>query len=127
MFTKIRGVVLHSIKYSDTASIVHVFSREHGRLSFSLPRSSGRATRMKSALFMPLSLLEIEVDRLPGIECNRAKPVLPGPPLDVLPYEAVGLVRKVVKSQMRVEHDGLWSLKCTVWSKICFECVIVDA
>ena len=75
MFTKNRGVVLHSIKYSDTASIVHVFSREHGRLSFSLPRSSGRAARMKSALFMPLSLLEIDTDLKPGREIHSVRDV----------------------------------------------------
>lgn len=62
-------IALRSVRYSDVASIVQVYSREYGTLSFKVSRSSfsrsrrssggGRATRY---LLYPLSLLSVTFD-----------------------------------------------------------------
>ena len=75
MYQKVRGIVLRTIKYNDKNSIVHFFSSEYGMLAFSLPQSAGRVAKMKRALFMPLSILEIDTDVQPGREILSVKDV----------------------------------------------------
>lgn len=60
MYDKLKGVVLHTIKYSDKNSIVHIFTDKHGKMSFLLPQGSGKATRMRNSMFLPLSLIEFD-------------------------------------------------------------------
>lgn len=66
MYEKINAIVLHTIRYSDKNSIVHLFTKEHGRMSFLLPQGTGKAVRMRNAMFMPLSLLQLEAKVLPN-------------------------------------------------------------
>ncbi len=73
MYEKTRGVVLHTIPYNDTLSIVHIYTERYGRMSYTLPRGNGRAAKMARALYMPLSLLELEMEIHPGREMQRIK------------------------------------------------------
>lgn len=60
MYEKMRGVVLHTLKYSDKNSIAHVYTDMRGRMSFLVPQGRTAGARMRSAMFQPLSLLEFE-------------------------------------------------------------------
>lgn len=62
MLTKTRGIVLHSIPYSDTYSIIHIYTEAFGRASYLVARSRGKKSRVSKALFMPLSVLDMEVE-----------------------------------------------------------------
>lgn len=75
MFHKTQGIVLSTARYSDKYSIVHVFTRDFGRVAYLLPKSNGRKTKINPALFFPLSLLEIETEHLPLREIQRLKEV----------------------------------------------------
>jgi DNA repair protein RecO (recombination protein O) len=66
MYETMRGVVLHTLKYSDKNSIVHIFTDMKGRMSFLLPQGATRGARMRNAMFMPLSIVEFEARITPG-------------------------------------------------------------
>ena len=54
MYEKSRGIVLHTVPYNDTLSVVQIYTEEHGRMSYMLPRGAGRAAKMARALYTPL-------------------------------------------------------------------------
>jgi DNA repair protein RecO (recombination protein O) len=62
MLQKTKGIVLHVVKYNDTSIIVDVFTSLRGRCSLmaSLPKS--RRSPLRSSVFQPLALVEIETD-----------------------------------------------------------------
>lgn len=62
MLEKTRGIVLYTIPYNDTLSVVHIYTERYGRISYTLPRGTGRAAKMARALYMPLSLLDLDVE-----------------------------------------------------------------
>jgi DNA repair protein RecO (recombination protein O) len=73
MLSKTRGIVLHSIPYSDTGFIVHFYTEAFGRMSCSVARSKGKKNPLPKALFMPLSAIEMEMERRPGHELHRLR------------------------------------------------------
>ena len=81
MFHKTQGIVLSTASYSDKYSIVHVFTRDFGRVAYLLSKSNGRKTKVHLALFFPLSLLELETEHLPLREIQRLKEVERSVPL----------------------------------------------
>ncbi|MBR1883229.1 MAG: DNA repair protein RecO [Muribaculaceae bacterium] len=60
MYEKLQGIVLNTIKYSDRANIVHVYTDRLGLMSFAVPLGKTAKSRMRNALLMPLSLIEFE-------------------------------------------------------------------
>lgn len=73
MYDKTRGIVLHTIPYNDTLSVVHIYTERYGRMAYTLPRGAGRAAKMARALYMPMSLLELEVETRPGRSLQRIR------------------------------------------------------
>lgn len=73
MYDKTRGIVLHTIPYNDTLSVVHIYTERYGRMSYTLPRGAGRAAKMARALYMPMSLLDLEVEVHPGRSMQRIR------------------------------------------------------
>lgn len=73
MYDKTRGIVLHTIPYNDTLSVVHIYTERYGRMSYTLPRGAGRAAKAARALYMPMSLLELEVETRPGRSMQRIR------------------------------------------------------
>lgn len=66
MYDKVTGIVLHTTKYSDRNSIVHIYTDKYGKLSFLLSESGGRVAKMRRAILMPLSLVEVQVRMTAG-------------------------------------------------------------
>ncbi len=78
-----RGIVLHHSPYSETSLVVKVYTEESGLCSFIVSGVRTRNSRFKSALFQPLTLVEIVYIRKPGNTLQRiteiqADPVLTG-------------------------------------------------
>jgi DNA repair protein RecO (recombination protein O) len=73
MFHKTEGIVLGTTSYSDAYSIAHLFTRDFGRVSYLLPASRGKKSRIRNSLFFPLSLLRLEVEHLPLRDVQRLK------------------------------------------------------
>ena len=66
MYEKLKGVVLNTIRYSDKHNIVHIYTDERGLMSFAVPQGKTQAARMRNAMLMPLSLVEMEAALRPG-------------------------------------------------------------
>ena len=62
-------IVLDAVRYSDTAAIVHTYSRDFGPLHLKVSRPSSRRRQGGArAFFSPLSLLEVTMDYRPKRE-----------------------------------------------------------
>jgi DNA repair protein RecO (recombination protein O) len=85
---KLRGIVLHSIKYGETSVIAHIYTDVQGRQTYMLNGVRGATQRHKSALIQPLFLLDIEAypARRQGTMC-RMKEFRASVPLQSLPFD----------------------------------------
>lgn len=75
MLSKTRGIVLHLIPYNDRYSIIYMYTEAFGRVSYLVPRSKGKRSAIPKGLFMPLSVLDMEVDHQPKRDLQRLKEV----------------------------------------------------
>lgn len=73
MLSKTRGIVLHTLPYNDTYAIVYMYTEDFGRVSYMTGRSRGKKSLATKALFMPLSILELEVDHQAKRDIQRIK------------------------------------------------------
>lgn len=73
MFCKTRGIVLHSIPYNDKYSIIYMYTEAFGRASYLVSRSRGKKTAVSKALFMPLSVVEMEVEHMNKRDLHRIR------------------------------------------------------
>ncbi len=73
MLVKSRAIVLHITKYNDVSSIATLYTEKEGALSFvvRIPKTSRAA--IKSKMFQPLVLLEIEWDMRENQRLQRLK------------------------------------------------------
>ncbi len=68
MYEKLQGIVLGTVKYSDRNNIVRIYTDGHGLMAFAVPQGATRGARMRNAMLMPLSLVEMEARMVPGRE-----------------------------------------------------------
>lgn len=58
----IRGIVLRTVRFSDTSLIVDVFTESHGYMSFVGKLTRSRRQGTETAFWQPLSMLEFQAD-----------------------------------------------------------------
>ena len=73
MLCKTRGIVLHTIPYNDKYSIIYMYTEAFGRASYLVSRSRGKKSTVSKALFIPLSVLEMEVEHMNKRDLHRIK------------------------------------------------------
>ena len=73
MLCKTRGIVLHSIPYNDKYSIIYMYTEAFGRASYLVSRSRGKKSSVSKALFMPLSVVDMEVEHLNKRDLHRIR------------------------------------------------------
>jgi DNA repair protein RecO (recombination protein O) len=59
MIAKTKGIVLNTIKYSESSIICKIFTKEYGLLSFMINGVRSSKSKEKAGLFQPLNMLEI--------------------------------------------------------------------
>ncbi|MBQ9556756.1 MAG: DNA repair protein RecO [Muribaculaceae bacterium] len=84
MYEKYRGIVLNTIRYSDKHNIVHIYTDGRGLMSFAVPQGKTHAARMRNAMLMPLSLVDLEAGVRPGRELSMLREVRRNYPLATL-------------------------------------------
>ncbi|MGL4851315.1 MAG: DNA repair protein RecO [Phocaeicola sp.] len=87
MWHKTLGIVLYSLKYSDTSNIVTIYTRHSGRASFLVPLPRSRRSPLKNVLFQPLSIIEFEADFKPAASLHRIKEAKSSYPFQSIPYD----------------------------------------
>lgn len=73
MLCKTQWIVLHSIPYNDKYSIIYMYTEAFGRASYLVARSRGKKSSVSKALFMPLSVVEMEVEHLNKRDLHRIR------------------------------------------------------
>ena len=73
MFCTTRGIVLHSIPYTDTSAIIYMYTEAFGRASYMVSRRRSKKSPLVKSLFIPLSVLDLEVEHLNKREIHRIK------------------------------------------------------
>lgn len=84
MYEKLKGIVLNTVRYSDKHNIVHIYTDGRGLMSFAVPQGKTQAARMRNALLMPLSLVNVEAAVRPGRDLATLREVRRNYPLATL-------------------------------------------
>ena len=84
MYEKFKGIVLNTIRYSDKHNIVHIYTDGRGLMSFAVPQGKTSAARMRNAMLMPLSLIDLEAGVRHGRELLILREVRRNYPLATL-------------------------------------------
>lgn len=87
MLEKTRGIVLRTMKYKDSSLIVDIYTEVRGRASFWVNVSRSRKSAVKSVLFQPLALVELEADFRPNTSIYKVRESKLFYPFTSLPYD----------------------------------------
>lgn len=68
-------IALRTVKYSDRASILSVYTAERGHLSLAVPAGKGKSAARFRALTMPMAVFECQAELRPGREIVNARDV----------------------------------------------------
>jgi DNA repair protein RecO (recombination protein O) len=86
MQDKTRGILLNLIKYSDSASIAHVYTEHSGRVSVMVRHSKSRKSVSKKSILQPLFLLEMQVSQKQSREIQYASEISNNPVFQDIPF-----------------------------------------
>ena len=75
MQVKTTGIVLHSIKYTDSANIVTIYTRHFGRVSYMVHGVNKKKSTFRPAYLQALSILDMDVYHEPGKSIQRIKDI----------------------------------------------------
>ena len=109
MDIKTRGIVLHSIKYSETSVIVKILTERLGLVSYMVNGVRTSKSAAKAALLRPLSLLDLDVSHRENKGLQRIKEVKRSYSYQSIPFDtikscvALFLLEVIAKSLK--EHD----------------------
>lgn len=78
MLEKTEGIVLRTLKYSESSVITKIFTREYGEYSFIVPGVRGSRNKSKGNLFQPLQILELDLYYHPNKSLLKLKEYRPG-------------------------------------------------
>jgi DNA repair protein RecO (recombination protein O) len=73
MQIKTTGIVLHSIKHTDSSTIITVYTRQFGRVSYMVYGVNKKKSVCRAAFLQPLSIVEMDVFHIPGKDIQRIK------------------------------------------------------
>lgn len=82
MLEKTQGIVLHTVPYSESSMVVHVFTRQYGMQSYIVNGVRKSKPRFSSSLFQPLSMVEMVVYRKNTTALKRFKEIQQAFPLN---------------------------------------------
>lgn len=75
MFHKTRAIVLNTINYSDKYLLASVYTDQFGRMTYMVPRSKSKTSKIKKSIFSPLALLNMETEHQPSRDIQKIKEV----------------------------------------------------
>ena len=89
MQAKTTGIIIHKTKYNDSASIITVYTREFGRISCMVYGSNKKKSSNRTALLQPLSILDMEINHIPGKDLHNIKEIRPLYHFSGIPFDPV--------------------------------------
>lgn len=73
MLVKTRGIVLSSIKYSESSIITKIYTEEFGMLSFMVRGVRKRKARISASFFQPFTILDLDINYKPKSNLQNIK------------------------------------------------------
>jgi len=109
MFYKTKGIVLHTVKYSETSIIAKIYTEKLGLVSYMIKGVRSTKSIPKAALLQPLTLLDMEVShrenkQLQYIKEFRRDYVYRSIPFDTLKSTVAIFLLELISKSIR-EHE----------------------
>ena len=76
MLFKTRGLVLNTINYNDKYILAQVFTESFGRVTYMVPKTKGKSSKVPRSLFSPLAILDMEVEHQASRDIQRIREAL---------------------------------------------------
>ncbi|MDE6121129.1 MAG: DNA repair protein RecO C-terminal domain-containing protein [Muribaculaceae bacterium] len=115
MYRSLHCIALRTVRHSDSKNLLSAWSRELGRVTFSMPSGAGREARRRRGLTSPLALFEGEADVRPGreiLQMRDLRPMAGSLAMDTSPVKgltALFLAEFLDLIMRRAEPDGALS------------------
>lgn len=109
MIEKVEGIVLRCVKYSDNSLIIHLYTRERGRISCMIKRVRSKRSGFAPSFFHPLNILQVEIYFNPKKEIHtlkevRLKPSFSGFIKDQNRIAVVMFLSEILNKSIRYQH-----------------------
>lgn len=89
MLEKYNGIVLRTIKYNDNLMIADIYTQQAGRMSFLLPVSRSKRSKVRNVLFQPLSMVAFMASGRSAKSMPRISDAQPYAMYSSVPYDIV--------------------------------------
>jgi DNA repair protein RecO (recombination protein O) len=87
MLHKTRGIVLHSVKYSESSLVVKIYTESFGIQSYMVKGARSPRSKLRPVLFQPLTLLDLVVYRKERNVLQNIKEIRIAHPYQSLPFD----------------------------------------
>jgi DNA repair protein RecO (recombination protein O) len=123
MYHKTKGIVLHTIKYSETSVIARIYTEKLGLVSYMVKGVRSAKTTSKAALLQPLTLLEMEVShrenkQLQYIKEFRRDYVYRSIPFDMLKSAVAIFLLELISKSIK-EHEQNSEMFEFIYESLC--------
>ena len=89
MLQKTKGIIIHAVKYSDAAWVVTAYTEGFGREAYMVYGVNKKKSTFRAAYLQPLTLVEMNVEHIPGKELQRIKDIQIDTPVSDIPANPV--------------------------------------
>jgi DNA repair protein RecO (recombination protein O) len=86
---KTQGIVLSTINYSDKYILAPIYTNTFGRVTYMIPKTKGKSTKVHKSLFSPMSILDLEVDHQLSRDIQRIREAHNAYPLFSIPTNII--------------------------------------
>lgn len=110
---KTTGIVLHTTKFNDASSIVCIYTKNFGRVSYIVYGVGKKKSVVRSSFLHPLTLVELEVNHVAGRDIQQIKEIRILHPFNSIPMNptknalAMFLSEVLFKSLRQPEPDEI--------------------
>jgi len=87
MIHKVKGIVLHHVKYKESSAIVYVYTDLYGRQAYLVNSIRGRRSKHSGNLLQALTILDIEAYHKEGKDLQRIKEIRNSAPYRTIPFD----------------------------------------
>jgi DNA repair protein RecO (recombination protein O) len=89
MQTKTTGIILHTTRFNDSASIATVYTRQLGRVSYLVYGVNKKKSVCRNALLQPLSIVELDVTHIHRKDMQQIREIRMGHQFTGIPFHLV--------------------------------------
>ena len=89
MLHKTRGIILHTLNYSETSLIVKIITPDFGVKSYIVNGVRSKKSKFKATIFQPLALVDMVVSNTDKAELQRISEINILSPYTDIPYNII--------------------------------------